>query len=199
MKLLLKYILLGNSDVGKTSLAWRYKFEDFREFFVSTIGVDVQVKSYPMFNTDIQILLWDTAGQEKFQSICSAFYRDSIVVFLCFDYSNRKSFEDIPKWIDLMLEHLPKYHQIVLVGLKNDLKNKKVTELEAKTFAKKHCMEFYSVSAKTGENVEKMFMNITERIYADYRLNKIEIPENLGGIKIQKEKKKKRGYSCLWW
>lgn len=198
MKLLLKYILIGDSDVGKTSLAWRYKFEDFRDYFVSTIGVDVQVKSYQMFSTNINILLWDTAGQEKFQSLSSAFYRDSIAVFLCFDYSNRKSFEDIPKWIDLMIDQLPDYYQIVLVGLKNDLKNKKVSELEAKTFAKRHGMEFYSVSAKTGENVEKMFMNITERIYADYRMNKIKIPEILGGIKIQKEKKK-RTYSCLWW
>ncbi len=195
--MLLKYILIGNSDVGKTTLAWRYKFDDFRDYFISTVGVDVQVKSYPMFNNDIQILLWDTAGQERFESISSAFYRDSIGVFLCFDYSNRKSFEDIPKWMDLMINHLPDYHHIVLVGLKNDVSNKHVTELEAKMFAKKHGIDFYSVSAKTGENVEKMFMNLTESIYADYRMNKIKIPQVLGGIKIQKDKRKR--YYCLWW
>lgn len=196
MKLVLKYILIGDAHIGKTSLAWRYKFDEYREYFNSTVGVDVQTKSYPIFSTNIQILVWDTAGQEKFQSISSSFYRDSIGIFLCFDYTNRKSFQNIAKWINLMLEYLPEYYQMVLVGLKNDIKQKKVTELEAKAFAKKHCMLYYSVSSKTGENIEKMFREVTEVIYADYHQNRIPIPERLGGIRIEKEKPK-RGY-CLW-
>ena len=176
--LILKYILIGNSGIGKSSLAWRYKYEYFQEFFNSTVGVDVQVKHYDIFNTHIQILLWDTAGQERFHSISSAFYRDSIAVFLCFDHTDRKSFEDLPKWLDMMLDQLPEYYHITLIGLKSDLKDQyKVSELEAKTFAKKHQMEFYSVSAKTGENVEKIMLKITERIYADYHQGKISIPE----------------------
>jgi small GTP-binding protein len=200
-KLLLKYILIGNSGIGKSSLAWRYKFNEFREYFVSTVGVDVQTISYPMFSTKIEILLWDTAGQERFHSISSAFYRDSIAIFLCFDHTDRKSFEDIPKWMNMMIDQLPDYYQIILVGLKNDKKdNIQVTKLEAELFAKKHYMTFYSVSAKTGENVDKMMRNMTELIYTDYHQNRIPIKERLGGIRIQKEKSKKvRRYSCFGW
>jgi len=200
-KLLLKYILIGNSGCGKTTLAWRYKFDEFREYLTTTVGVDIQTLSYPMFNTKIEILLWDTAGQEKFQSISASFYRDSLGFFLCFDHTNRKSFEDIPKWMDLMMDYLPEYYQIVLVGLKNDKKDKiQVTNLEAKTFAKKHFMTFYSVSAKTGENLDKLFREVTEQIYVDYNQNRIPIKERLGGIRVQKPKPKKdRRYSCWGW
>ena len=195
----MKFILIGNEGIGKTSLAWRYKFEEFREFFNTTIGVDVQTKTYPMFGTDIKILLWDTAGQEKFHSISSAFYRDSIGVFLCFDHTDRKSFKDVEKWLSLMLDKLPDYAQIILVGLKNDLKHKvQVTELEAKTFARNHQMRFYSVSSKTGKNIEKMFMETAEQVYCDYKSGKIQIKERLGGIRIQKDTYKKSRYSCLW-
>lgn len=198
-KLLLKYIFIGNSGIGKTSLAWRYKFDEFREYFTTTVGVDVQTISYQMFNTAIEILLWDTAGQERFKSISSAFYRDSIGIFLCFDHTDRKSFEDLPKWTSMMVDHLPEYYQLVLVGLKNDVANKQITQLEAETFAKKYCMTFYSVSAKTGENIDKLFREVTEQIYIDYHQNKIQINERLGGIRVQKEKSKKdRRYSCLW-
>ena len=201
MKLVMKFVLIGNSGCGKTTLAWRYKFEEYREFFNMTVGVDVQTKTYPMFSTDLKILLWDTAGQERFQSISAAFYRDSIAVFLCFDHTDRKSFQDIEKWLSLMLDYLPDYVQIVLVGLKKDLVDKiQVSELEARTFARSHHMTFYSVSSKTGENVDKIFLDTATQIYCDYKAGKIEIKERMGGLRVQEEKDKSKRYrySCLW-
>lgn len=199
MKLILKYILIGNANSGKTCLAWRYKFDEFYDSLKSTVGVDVQTKTYPMFNNQIKVLLWDTAGQEKFHSLSCAFYRDSICVFLCFDHTNRKSFMDISKWLDTMLSHLPKYAQIVLVGLKNDM-SFKVTHEEAENFAKHHNMKYYSVSAKTGHNIEKMFRQISEEIYIDYLNGRISISANSGGIRIQNSKQQKQRfrYKCIW-
>ncbi len=197
MKFMMKFILIGNSSIGKSTLAWRYKFENFKEYFNSTIGVDVQTKSYDIFSNKIEILLWDTAGQEKFQAISSSFYRDSIAVFLCFDFTNRKSFEDIPKWMNLMIPYLPDYCHIVLVGLKNEIKNKTVSELEAKIFAKKHQMKFYSVSSKTGENIENMFIKTAESIMVDYKNNLIQLHERSGGLRVKDDKK--RRYSCWPW
>lgn len=199
MKFLMKFILIGNSLVGKSSLAWRYKFENYKEYTDTTVGVDVQTKTYEIFNNKIEILLWDTAGQETFQSISYSFYRDSIAVFLCFDFTNRQSFQDLPKWIELMIPYLPKYCRIVLVGLKNESQNKQISELEAKTFAQKHHMEYYSISSKTGENVDKMFLKTTESILSDYKNNYIQLQQEqrLGGLKIYNDKK--RRYSCWPW
>lgn len=196
----MKFILIGTSGVGKTSLAWRFKFEAFKEYSDMTVGVDVQTKSYDMFSNRIEILLWDTAGQEKFQAISSAFYRDSIAVFLCFDYTNHTSFKDIPKWMELMMPYLPEYCHIILVGLKNEEINlRKVSDFEARTFAKKHNMKFYSVSSKTGENIEKMFMNTAESIFTDYKTNKIKLENNKGGLRIQNDKRYRYRYSCWPW
>ncbi len=193
----MKFILIGNTSVGKTSLTWRYKFDEFRENLNPTIGVDVQTKSYSMFSTDIKILLWDTAGQERFNSISSVFYRDSIGVFVCFDYTNYKSFLDVEQWLELILDNIPEYAHIILVGLKKDLVNNiQVSEEEAKRFAENHDMKFYSVSSKTGENIEKMFMETAEDIYCDVKTGRLNIEEDVGGLRVQEEPKKR--YSCLW-
>lgn len=194
----MKFILIGNSNIGKSALAWRYKYDSYKDYFTSTIGVDVQTKNYQMFNdTEINVLLWDTAGQEKFQALSSIFYRDTIGIYLCFDYTNRKSFLDLPKWLESMIDYLPEYVDIVLVGLKDDLENKQVTEIEAKNFANDNGLSFYSISSKTGKNVDKMFLDRVEKIYVDYKLKRFSIPERLGGISV-KENKKKRLYSCIW-
>lgn len=193
----MKFILVGNTSVGKTSLTWRYKFDEFRENLNPTIGVDVQTKTYPMFSTEVKILLWDTAGQERFNSISSVFYRDSIGVFVCFDHTNRQSFRDVEQWLDLILDNIPEYAHIILVGLKKDLfDNIQVSVEEAQKFAEKHSMIFYSVSSKTGENIETMFMNTAEQIYCDVKMGRINIEEDVGGLRIQEEPKKR--YSCLW-
>jgi len=196
----MKFVLIGNACTGKSSLAWRYKFDEFRDYLVSTIGVDVQTKKYQLFNDTVNVLLWDTAGQEKFKSLCPAFYRDSVGIFLCFDFTDRQSYEDISKWMELMLPYLPKYVNINLIGLKSELKEQyEVSELEAIAFARKHCMDFYPVSAKTGENVEKIFLNNVEKIFADYKGKKFIPEERLGGFRIQKESKNDRyKYNCFW-
>lgn len=196
----MKFVLIGNSGIGKTSLARRFKYDDYIDFNTSTIGVDVQLKTYHLFDNDVNVLLWDTAGQERFKSISSTFYRDSVCVFICFDHTNRKSFDDISNWLSNMLPFLPKYSNIVLVGLKTDLEcNFQVSELEAKTFAKKHFMSYYPISSKTGKNVERLFLNQVENIYSDILNHKFEIPIHLGGIKIKnKNNNKRRGYCWLY-
>ncbi len=194
----MKFVLIGSSEIGKTSLAWRYKYDEFPEYLNSTIGIDVQIIKYPMFNHTIQVLLWDTAGQERFHALSPAFYRDSIGIFLCFDFGNRQSFLDIPKWMESMLMFIPENAKITLIGLKSDLKDKKVSMLEAKMFAKNHYINFFPVSAKTGENVGKIFTSMVEEIYTDYMNGKIIPKENLGGFRVEKPKKQRR-YSCFWW
>lgn len=69
----MKFILIGNSSVGKTALAWRYKYDTFIDYNDTTIGVDVQTKHYELLNDKVDVLLWDTAGQEQFQSIANLF------------------------------------------------------------------------------------------------------------------------------
>lgn len=197
MEITMKFILIGDMGSGKTSLAWRFKHEAFKEFQQSSVGVDVQLREYDFFSNKVRVLLWDTAGQEKFQSIGRLFYRDCIGLFLCFDHGNRKSFNNIEKWINLIIDDLPDYASIILVGLKNDLEHHEISDTEAKLFSKKYHMKYYSVSAKTGYNVEKLFLDNVEQIYTDILLHKIKQPKHLGGIIIKKVKPKRRGY--CWW
>ncbi len=96
-----------------------------------------------------------------------------------------------------MQPFIPKYCQIVLVGLKTEIENKKISDFEAMNFARKHKMHFYPVSSKTGENVQLMFQDIVEYILTDFKKNRIQLPERLGGMTLYIDKK--RRYSCWPW
>ena len=122
-----KIILIGSSAVGKTSLCHNLRGEMFSDKIPITIGVDFmkfKLKDESRYSSrqgkiyDIQ--LWDTAGHEKFRTITKSYYRDSHIILLCFDLTNRKSFMELDMWMDEIQENANN-PIICLLGLKSDL------------------------------------------------------------------------------
>jgi Ras-related protein Rab-1A len=94
-----KILLIGNSSVGKSSLLLRFADNIFQETFYPTIGVDFKIRTFSSEGSVVKLQMWDTAGQEKFKTITSAYYKGAQGVILVFDLCDRKSYEDIQNWI----------------------------------------------------------------------------------------------------
>jgi len=162
---LFKIILVGDTKVGKSALMIRYVDETFTESMLSTIGVDFKMKSFTRNNKNIKIQLWDTAGQERFRSIISSFYRGAHAVIVCFDLTNRESFEHIVQWLNEIMKYGSTNVLVILVGNKSDLKNKIIIDSdEIEKFVKDKNLKYFITSSKTGDNIDSLFDFICDEL-----------------------------------
>jgi Ras-related protein Rab-6A len=167
----LKLIVVGNQGTGKSSILNRYVNETFEEKYQATIGLDFQSKNITIHDQDIRLILYDTAGQEKFRSLIPMYIREAQIILLIYDISQRESFDAIPKWIQEVLDVKNNDAVFALIGNKIDLENeRKVSFEEGKTFADKNNFIFQEVSAKNGQNFEKFFeVQLYEAIYTKFK------------------------------
>ena len=101
----LKIVVLGDSDVGKTSLLMRYTEGKNPMNTKPTIGADFKKKEVVVNDIIVTVQIWDTAGQEKYHSIGYAFYRGADCCVICFDITRKETFEALAKWKAGFLEH----------------------------------------------------------------------------------------------
>ena len=162
---LFKYIIIGDSAVGKSNILLRYVHGKFNEEFQSTLGVEFAAKNLEINQKIYRIQIWDTAGQENFRSITRAYYKNSVCAFIVYDITNRKSFSNIKSWLEDIQKQCPKTVFLVLVGNKIDLQDERqVSYDEGASFAQENNMMFFETSAKTGENIEDVFVKSAEEI-----------------------------------
>ncbi|MFX1277724.1 MAG: Rab family GTPase [Promethearchaeota archaeon] len=163
-----KIIICGDPGVGKTSLILRFTKKAFKRNYIPTLGVHVSDKIFNIDNSIVQIVLWDIAGQVKFETMRQQFYLGTDGIFLVFDLTNTKSFESIQKWYQDIKKQLKQKREIIgfIIGNKNDLIDEKIVHLEqAANLASDLNLSFIETSALTGENVEQAFYNIAKTLY----------------------------------
>ena len=155
---LFKVLLLGDSDVGKSSLILRYTEETFNSKLVNSIGVDFKMKKKEIDGKVIKVQIWDTAGHERFRSITYSYYRGANAIIIVFDLSDKKSFISITEWLKQIEKHAKENVFKFLVGNKSDLvEERKVTYEEAKQYADEHELPYIETSAKEGININELF------------------------------------------
>ena len=153
-----KVLLLGNSDVGKSSIILRYVDQTWSDTFVPTIGVDFKVKTLEVDNKKIKMQIWDTAGQERFRTVISSYFRGSHGLFLIYDITNRDSFKNLENWLSEIEENANKNVLKFLIGNKCDLENDREIETkEGQDFANRNVMQFMETSAKEDKNINEAF------------------------------------------
>ncbi|XP_064106574.1 ras-related protein Rab-27A-like isoform X2 [Macrobrachium nipponense] len=159
---LIKFLALGDSGVGKTSFLYQYTEGIFQQQFISTVGIDFREKRL-IYRGDgtgrpqgVHLQLWDTAGQEKFRSLTTAFYRDAMGFLLLFDLTNEQSFLDIRSWLEQLKTHAYCDNpDIILCGNKVDLSDQRIiSEQRGKEVAEKFGLHYIETSAASGQNVE---------------------------------------------
>lgn len=176
----LKLAILGDPAVGKTSLIDKYITDSFRENYQPTLGVNIVSKDIRIeeINTKIRLLLWDIAGQEKYELTRQSFFQGCVGALLVYDITRYTTFDQIKlKW----LEDFKKFSRpdgiYILIGNKSDLKESiKVSSEEGKILAQNiNAAEFIETSAKYGENVEnafkKLVLHILKKSGAKFEIN----------------------------
>jgi len=153
--LILKVVLGGDANVGKTSLMERYctgKFDPLREM---TIGVDFHLYDVQIEQMPIRLVVWDLGGQERFSFARRAFYRGTQAVGLIFDVSNSASFYNLMRWWRETREYLPDV-PILLLANKTDL-SRQVSSDEAHQIAQAWSTPFFESSCASGAGVTEFF------------------------------------------
>ena len=153
-----KVLLLGNSDVGKSSLLLRYVDSVWSDTFVPTIGVDFKVKTIEIGGKKVKLQIWDTAGQERFRTVVYTYFRGAHGIFLIYDITNRDSFKNLENWLIEIEKNASENVLKILIGNKNDLEDERdITPDEGKAFANRNGMQFIETSAKMNTNVNEAF------------------------------------------
>ncbi|NXC12549.1 RAB17 protein, partial [Corythaeola cristata] len=162
---LYKVVLLGSTSVGKSSLAYRYVKNDFKES-LPTVGCSFFTQTLNLEVATVKFEIWDTAGQEKYHSVCHLYYRGAQTALLVYDITNKETLNRAKLWLrDLEKEFLPDEIVIALVGNKVDLAaEREVTTEEGEEFARTKGLLFMETSAKSNHQVNDIFMAVAQEL-----------------------------------
>ncbi|KAG9137558.1 hypothetical protein Leryth_018844 [Lithospermum erythrorhizon] len=163
---LFKYIIIGDTAVGKSCLLLQFTDKRFQPMHDITIGVEFGARMIAIENRQIKLQIWDTAGQEAFRSITRSYYRGAAGALLVYDITRRESFDHLVSWLEDARKTANPNMTIVLVGNKCDLAHRRaVSTEEGEQFAKEHGLIFMEASARNGQNVEEAFTKLAALIY----------------------------------
>ena len=178
-----KILILGDSKVGKSCFLTRYADNTYKEDYLSTIGMDYKIKNYELEDGRIiKLYIWDTAGQDKFRSITSNFYKGADGIILIYDITDRKTFNSVRNWINNIQEEAPDKVALVLAGNKvDDEKNREVQESQGKKIADEYSLPFFECSAKSDINVTQTFDALIKKVV---QIN----PKNKEGQKLKQNR-----------
>ncbi|PAV88557.1 hypothetical protein WR25_21846 [Diploscapter pachys] len=160
-----KVILLGQGAVGKSSLLLRYVENKFSLRHISTIQASFQSKTIEVDGRQVELSIWDTAGQEKYHALGPIYYRGSQGALLLFDITDSRSFEKVKTWVKELQRVLGDSCALMIVGNKLDLeKERTVTEQEARSYAETVNAQYMETSAKENLGISQVFDRLAEEM-----------------------------------
>ncbi len=195
----LPLMLLGDTQVGKTSMIFNLIGNEFNDSQLTTVGKESYVYQTNIKGYDLKIKIWDTAGQERFKSLSIQVIKNSDAVILVFSVSDKTSLSNLNIWLSKIIDtsDLSK-KPIIIVGNKADItEGRQVKYEEGKQFAEEKGYKYFETSAKTGEGIKEAFNEIINQLFDIYEpeITGKKIGEIKGQqLNINKNKKKKKRF-----
>ena len=210
--MIFKIVLIGDTSVGKTNILSKYLSDEFDPESKATVGVEFGTKNFKIENNIVKVQIWDTAGQERYRSITNAYYKGAKGSLLVYDITNRKSFDNLDRWISDLKTNGDSSLSIVLLGNKSDLENQRQISIqEGKDKAALFNVAFMETSALNGNNIERAFDELISDVYKNHKelfekSAKVQISDNKGidlDVKENKDNNEKKDENtskkgCCW-
>ncbi|KAH0871709.1 hypothetical protein HID58_078731, partial [Brassica napus] len=190
---LFKYIIIGDTGVGKSCLLLQFTDKRFQPVHDLTIGVEFGARMVTVDGRPLKLQIWDTAGQESFRSITRSYYRGAAGALLVYDITRRETFNHLASWLEDARQHANPNMSIMLIGNKCDLAHKRaVSKEEGQQFAKEHGLLFLEASARTAQNVEEAFIKTAAKILHNIQDGVFDVSNEVlrlatGVLKVQLE------------
>lgn len=182
---LMKYIIIGDTGVGKSCLLLQFTDKRFQPVHDLTIGVEFGARMIAIDNRHVKLQIWDTAGQESFRSITRSYYRGAAGALLVYDICRRDTFNHLARWLEEARQNSNSNMVIMLIGNKSDLEFRRaVSTKEGEQFAEENGLIFMETSAKTALNVEQAFVKTAEKIYQNILSGACDVSNEAHGIKV---------------
>ncbi|XP_074111538.1 ras-related protein Rab-18-B [Cotesia typhae] len=161
----LKLLMIGESNVGKSSILLRFTEDEFNENIQNTVGMDYKTKQVNIDGNVVKLAIWDTAGQERFRTLTPSYYRDGQGAILMYDVTDRNTFVKLETWLDELNTYCNKLEIVkMVVGNKIDLPDRQVSTEEGLNFARRHQTLYIESSAKTADGVKCCFEELVQKI-----------------------------------
>ena len=194
-----RLLIIGDSFVGKTSFLSYYSNGSFNLHYLATAGLELITKDEIIDNKTIRIDLWDTAGNEKFHSLTTGFFKNAEGIMVMFDVTTLTSFENVRNWTESIKTHLSLEANnipVIIIGNKIDLKEREIKTEDANKYCRELGFKYFETSAKTGENVDLTVKYLVKEVIKKkrFKINDIIIPP---GNKDPNEKKHKKEDGCI--
>jgi len=188
-----KLCLLGDVEVGKTSIMLRLVSDTFEEQYNNTVGASFKSKPLDIGSEIIELHIWDTAGQERYRSLMPMYFRGAVAAVLVYDITSEESFQNVQSWVKELRQSGPDSIMLAVAGNKRDRqKERKVGYSQGQFYADQLNAIFMETSAKTGENVENLFIKIARAL----PLESIKQPEKTLQTRHGDKAGKRRSSCC---
>ena len=195
----LRLILIGDSTVGKTCFLYRYFKNTFVEAYLSTIGIDKEIKSIRVGQENYKLIVWDTAGEERFKCLPKKYYQNMDGVLFLFDVTNEETFTSVLNWMKDVRDNTNKTVSndankqsdisLYLIGNKIDLPNRVISKEKAEEMAKSLGMKYFEISCKLNMNIPEVMARMIMECHM--KANHIENCFKLTPVKKNEEQRKK--------
>ncbi len=160
-----KIVVIGDINVGKTSILSRFRYGSFEQEYMPTLGIDFFTKNLFFEDKTIRLILWDTAGQERFRALIPSYLKNADCIVIIYDVTNKESFNSLNHWLNDAKENTIEGTIFVVCGNKIDLKEKRaVTSEEINDYIKKNDLIYIECSAKNGEGIKELFNTIAKNL-----------------------------------
>ncbi|OHT04516.1 Ras-related protein Rab-31 [Tritrichomonas foetus] len=191
-QVVVKGVVVGDTEVGKTSLCNRFYLKKWDPLTATTISASCVRTEVQIEDEKVLFCIWDTAGQEKFRSISPLYYRGAHVAMLVLDLTSKESLDVASSWVEELKTQGPVNLPLIIFGNKCDLSDRiEISTQAAEEFAKSKGAEYVEVSALTGKNVDSAFIKAANYGYQfskkDFQVNGREGNETVN-LNAKKEK-----------